>query len=110
MKDCDDPQSSPNSLIDLDLVPSLMTYGDSGCMQEDDDDNASDESSTSNVSHDEVEEQTTHEPQNAPQVYRSTRERQLSRRYSIVNMFCSPMVVNLNVLMKHVIVITRVSG
>jgi len=51
-------------------------------MQEDVGGNASDEASTFDVSHDEVGEQATHEPQDTPQVWGSTIERQTLRRYS----------------------------
>ena len=44
-KDDNDPQSSPNDLVDLDLDPSLIVHGDGGGMQEDDGDDASDEAS-----------------------------------------------------------------
>ena len=62
----DDPQSSSNNLVDVDLVSSPMVHRGEGGMQKDDGGNANDEASTFDISHGEVGEQTTIEPQDAP--------------------------------------------
>ena len=67
----------------MDPVPSAMVDGDGGGMQEHNGGNTSDEASTSDVSHNEVGEQATREPQDAPQVWWLAKEQQPSRMYSV---------------------------
>ena len=67
----------------MDPVPSAMVDGDEGGIQEHNCGNTSDEASTSDVCHNEVGEQATHETVDASQVWWLAKERQPSRRYSV---------------------------